>query len=322
MILCFLARFSLSLLEIDPLTERSFLRWMEDNSLLFTGEEYFFRLGVFIANSRFVQDFNRKGTFKLSMNKFGCLTRTEYLSIIGYVARPKKPKHAISFVSTSKKTEEGVDWRTKGIVTPVKDQGKCGADWAFAAVQAQESAWAMETGQLESLSESNLIDCSYYCSGCSGGFPYEAYDYVIDCQDGTFMKLSDYPDEEEQGQCKFDETKAFSKMKEYIISWDGDENEIAEMCSSVGVLAATIDGQQTTFALYKGGIYNDVSCSRLSPNMHVGIVGYGTESSTEYWILKVSFGVNWGEKGYMRMIRGQNMCGIGELAIIPVVDVK
>jgi len=65
--------------------------------------------------------------------------------------------------------EEGVNWIGLGGVTPVKDQGFCGACWAFSTTGALEGAKFIKTGELTSLSEQNLLDCDHQDLGCSGG---------------------------------------------------------------------------------------------------------------------------------------------------------
>ena len=309
---------SLSHLEIDPSEELTFLHWMRENSKFYTGSEYFLRLGIFLSNQRFVRDFNRRNAFRLSTNKFACMSPSEYRSMLNTQPTRTPPKHSRQFTRKSQHREISVDWRTKGVVSPIKDQGQCAAGWAFATTQAQESAVAIAESTLQEISSSNLIDCVSYCSGCEGGFSYQAFDYVIDHQNGQFMLLSDYPDTQEQQECKFNPEKSFSHVFGYSISWSSDEEELVDMCNA-GVLAVTIDASQNSFMLYKSGVYNDSQCSKLDPNGHVGIVGFGTEGDVNYWIIRNSYGQDWGEDGYMRMLRGSNVCGIAELAIHPII---
>ena len=310
------AAFSSSVLEVDPSTELSFIHWMRANSVFYTGSEYFLRLGVFLTNSRFASEFNKRHTFRVAMNRFACTTPSEYRALLNR-RRPLAPmKHAIPFQPSRRSAGESIDWRTKGVVTPIKDQGNCASGWAFATAQAQESAIAIASQDLCDISSSNLIDCATYCDGCSGGFSYQAFDYVIDHQNGLFMRLADYPDTQAQGSCQFNAEKGFAAVSGYTVSCDGDERALVAMCNS-GVLAVSVDASLNSFMLYQSGIYSDEQCSRILPNAQVGVVGYGT-ADQDYWIIRNSVGTAWGEDGYMRMLRGSNMCGIAELAIAVV----
>ncbi len=83
--------------------------------------------------------------------------------------------------SDSKPLPASVDWRMKGVVTPVKDQGSCGSCWAFSTTGVLEGLHALATGKLVSLSEQNLVDCTKQEGnfGCGGGWPFDSYEYII-----------------------------------------------------------------------------------------------------------------------------------------------
>ena len=300
--------------------EKSFVQWMRNTNNVFVGDEYHFRLGIYSANQRKVQEFNKAGHgYQVAMNKFATLTESEYKTLLGHKSGKLitgKAKKATIKAPTS------CDWRDKGIVNGVKDQASCGSCWAFSVVQAQESQWALKKGNLPSLSEQNLVDCVTTCYGCNGGDEYLAYDYVINHQNGLWMTEDDYPYTGYDGSCKFSSSKGCCAVKSYFRPTESyDEDELAAGCAEYGVVSIAIDASGWDFQLYSGGIYNPSRCSSYSLDHAVGLVGYGTESGTDYWIVRNSWGTSWGEQGYIRIIRNNNnKCGVASDTIIPQVE--
>jgi len=296
--------------------EKAFLSYMRETNNFFTGDEYHFRLGIFLQNKRLVQEFNRGDrTFKVALNKFSHYTQAEYKAILGnkvnFEKRASKPSNV--------KAPESFDWRTKNVVNPIKDQGQCGSCWAFSAVQAQESQYAITYGTLYSLSEQNIVDCVTSCYGCNGGWSSKAYDYVIEYQDGLFMLEDDYPYTAQTGTCKFDKSKGVAKIQSYISIAEGSETDLAEKVASKGVASIAIDASNWSFQLYSTGIYDEPQCSSYDLDHAVGCVGYGSENGINYWIVRNSWGTSWGEEGYIRMVKDKNnQCGEASEAIIPV----
>lgn len=307
--LFYLISFSFSVL-IAPHEEKSFLSWMRSSNQFYTGEEYHFRLGIFLANSRLIQEFNScKKSFKLSLNKFACYTPTEYKTLLGRVQSPVKSRGNI--LKKSKGDEPtSIDWREKGAVNEIKDQGQCGSCWAFGTVQACESAYAISKGKLYSCSEQEIVDCCEYCSGCDGGVECVTLDYIIRLQDGYLMSEEDYPYKFVQQRCAWDKSKGINQIKSYIRGEKGDEDALKTLISQ-GVCDIGIDASKYSFQLYSGGIYDEPSCSSTALNHAVGLVGYGTMNDVDFWIVRNSWGKSWGEKGYIRMIRNNNnQCGV------------
>ena len=282
----------------------------------FTGEEYQSRFGIWLTNNRLVKEHNAAQVgFNLEMNHLSHLTPAEYKSLLGLKASMRK--NNAKYVK--KNAADSIDWREKGIVNPVKDQGSCGSCWAFSAIQAQESQWAKTTGTLYVLSESNLVDCVTTCYGCDGGLMTLAYDYVIENQNGQFMKDEDYPYTPSQGTCKFDQKKAVTKIIKYIEIVEGSEEDLADKVSNYGVCSIAIDASHFSFQLYSSGIYNEKSCSSTDLDHGVGCVGYGSQDGKNFWIVRNSWGTGWGEKGYIRMIKDKNnQCGEASMACVPI----
>jgi len=300
--------------------EKAFLSWMRETNNMFVGDEYHFRLGVFSMNQRRVQEFNKASSYKVCVNKFSSMTEAEYKTMLGHrSAASIEGKATVSNV----KAPESCDWRDQGIVNAVKDQAQCGSCWAFSVIQAQESQWALKNGKkIVSLSEQNLVDCVTSCYGCNGGDEYVSYDYVIAKQGGLWMTEDDYPYTAKDGSCKFDKTKGCCPVKSYIRpTTTQNEDELAAGCAEKGVVSIAIDASGWDFQMYSSGIYNPSSCSSTYLDHAVGLVGYGTESGVDYWIVRNSWGPSWGEQGYIRMIRNnKNKCGVATDVIIPLVE--
>jgi len=294
--------------------EKSFLAWMRNTNNLFTGDEYKQRLGIFLSNQRHVREHNAKNLgFKVAMNKFAALSPAEYRSMLGF--KPINAKRAD--VAAAQPTNDEVDWRTKGCVNEIKDQGQCGSCWAFSTIQSIEGCYAAQNGKLYSLSEKQLVDCCTACSGCDGGLMTSAMDWVIKHENGGFMGEDDYPYKPQEGQCKFDASKVKFTIIGYKEIAEGSESDLAAKCASQGPIAIAIDASNWSFQMYSGGIYDESACSPYNLDHGVGCVGYGKEGSKQYWIVRNSWGEDWGEKGYIRMIKGNNQCGEATMACYP-----
>jgi cathepsin L len=290
---------------------------MRSHDLLFTGEEYHLRFGLYLAAARYVQEFNAEDHgFTLGLNQFAVMTPAEAEVYRGYRSpEPSQRREMKRSIKSRGAVPDAFDWRDKKVVQVIKDQGKCGSCWAFGAIAAQESAWAIANGQLLSLSEQNLVDCVALSLGCSGGNADIAYLWVLLTQDGYFNTEANYPYTAKGGKCAYD---ARDKTT-YIVDFGlitRTENALTEVIYELGPVAVAIDASKSSFNLYKGGIYNEPTCSSSKLDHEVVAVGFGAG----YYIVKNSWGVTWGEQGYIRMTRnGSNQCGIASEAVIPFV---
>lgn len=205
-----------------------------------------------------------------------------------------------------------VDWRSTGAVTPVRDAGQCGADYAFAATAALEGAHKIATGHLIALSEQELVDCSivYRNSGCNGGGVSEAFEWV---KQHGIATLADYPYTAREGNCR-----QHARPAVHLKSFRTIATDLTSLMAAVATqpVAVLIDASSGDYQHYEGGIY---ACHAEHGNHWVAIVGYGTTASGQpYWIVKDSHGTRWGESGYMRMARSAD-CRNVFAAIVPTL---
>jgi cathepsin F len=226
-------------------------------------------------------------------------TRNGYRATTGATPAPLLD---VSSVATS------YDWRDHGAVNPIKDQGQCGSCWAFSTVANVEGAGAVETGKLLNLSEQQLVDCDTSDSGCNGGLPSNAFEYMI--KNGMGLEAeSAYPYTAADGTC----TQSKSQEKAFITAWQQvstDETQIAAAVQQYGPLSIGINAN--TFQFYTGGVANPSTllCNPASLDHGVAIVGFGTADGQDYWTIRNSWGTSWGEAGYIRMVRGTGACGL------------
>lgn len=296
--------------------EKSFISWMRSTNQFYTGDEYHLRFGIFMTNLRLIKEFNsRDNGFKVGINRFAALTPSEYRSYLNSkpVAINKKPVAA-----PKRSNEDSFDWRDKGVVGPIKDVAQCAGSWAFAAIAGVESADAISTGNLILLSEQELIDCVKKCEGCDGGNVLLALDYVILKQNGQFVKQDDYKFIGYTGECKFSECTPAGKIGGYDAIKVNDEESMADHVRNRGPINCGMDGSHWGFQLYDHGIFKDPTCDGTTNNFSLVIVGYGVENETPFWIARNCFGTSWGEKGYIRVLRGVNTCGIAAVPFIIV----
>ena len=133
-----------------------------------TVEEYEYRLENFMKKDAFINYHNSLGeSYTVGHNKFSDWADWEYKNLLTH---SPMPEHEKIYADLPEANATPIDWRTKGAVTPVKDQGNCGSCWSFSATGALEGAHKIATGTLKSFSEQELVDCSTANYGCNGGW--------------------------------------------------------------------------------------------------------------------------------------------------------
>ena len=301
-----------------------------------------YRFKVFLGTKHKIARHNQRQanglhSYTLGINKFADLTQSEFVRTMnGY--RPHL-KRAQSFVDLNEPhvrralleadddetvdLPKSVDWRQHGYVTPVKDQGHCGSCWAFSSTGALEGQHFKKTGNLISLSEQNLVDCSrkYGNMGCDGGLMENAFKYIRD-NHGVDTENS-YPYEAHDDKCRFKNKTVGADDKGYMEIPQGDERKLTQAIAMKGPVSIAIDASQESFRLYDGGVYDEPACGNQQENLDHGVlvVGYGTDAvHGDYYLVKNSWSETWGEAGYIKMARNRdNQCGVATSAVYPVV---
>lgn len=261
-------------------------------------------------------------SFWLGMNVYGDMTNEEFVRTMNtYKSKMAFKNNGSTYLPPSHVTlPDSVDWRLKGYVTPIKDQGSCGSCWAFSATGSLEGQHFKKTGKLVSLSEQNLVDCatSEGNQGCEGGFMDLAFEYII--KNKGIDTEESYPYEARDGNCRFDPGNVGATCSGYTYIKSMSESALQSAVATEGPVSVAIDASSISFQLYRNGVYSSKTCSQVVLNHGVLAVGYGTENSLDYWIVKNSWGTTWGDKGYIKMSRNNNNnCGIATAACFPKV---
>ncbi|CAF1384098.1 unnamed protein product [Adineta steineri] len=291
-------------------------------------EEETARRTIWEANLAKIQKHNVEAdlgihTYTLGMNRFGDMTNEEFRKQMnGFKVSAKDEsfdRHTF-LARANVAIPDAVDWRTKGYVTPIKDQGQCGSCWAFSATGSLEGQHFAKTQQLVSLSEQNLVDCSgkFGNMGCDGGLMDSAFQY-IKANNGIDTEKS-YPYEAQDGKCRFKKENVGATDTGFVDIKAQNETDLQNAIATIGPISVAIDASQDSFQFYKSGIYNEPDCSSTELDHGVLAVGYDKSGSGEYYIVKNSWGTSWGNQGYIWMGRNKkNQCGIATMASYPLV---
>jgi len=224
------------------------------------------------------------------------------------------------------------DWRAPdggrpAAVTAVKDQGQCGSCWAFSATETLESAWILAGHQPVALAPQQVVSCDGYDGGCNGGDLPSAYKYI---ESAGMEAEASYPyksgNSGDSGKCQYDKSKVVATMSGWEYATPNcedscqkqDEEKLKQNLYEAGPVAICVDAEP--WQTYMSGIltassgcengYNDLDhCVQLT--------GWGVDSKTnqQFWSVRNSWSAQWGEQGFIRLLYGQNTCGVADEAV-------
>jgi C1A family cysteine protease len=287
--------------------------WKSTHKKTYSATEEAKRFKIFQHNIVKIAKLNAKNKdVKFGINKFADLTAAEFKTQYangGMVTKNVAAEKTVKYDTNN--LADSVDWRSKGAVTPVKDQGQCGSCWAFSTTGVLEGFYFVNNGKLLSFSEQQIVDCASSAGyGCQGGWPYKAVDYAA--QQGL-EEESDYPYTAQDGKCVYNSKKAvkINSGFDYVTPKSSDQLKAALGKQPVSVC---IEADQDVFQFYKSGVISTGCGANI--DHAVLAVGYQKVGALEAFIVKNSWGTSWGNSGYVyistiqQLNNGQGACGI------------
>uniref|UniRef100_A0A7S3CIY7 Uncharacterized protein n=1 Tax=Strombidium rassoulzadegani TaxID=1082188 RepID=A0A7S3CIY7_9SPIT len=314
---------------------QNFMAWASKYQKSYPTKEEFLRrfkvflgniesLGAFIEQARGDEKFigAPSGMHELELNKFADLTEEEYKALLGFKYDPATRGDAtVEPLTAEGDLPASINWAEKGFVSPVKDQGACGSCWSFSTTGAIESALQIKTGGKQLFSEQQLIDCSisFGNNGCSGGLVEYAFNYAKHVPMETETQ---YPYKAANQKCAQAELEGDLQISDFKEVQRFNPEQLAQALN-LGPVSVGVDASGVAFKFYKSGVIK--KWCGTSIDHAVLAVGYGTDSDgSDYWLVKNSWGGDWGEHGYFRVLRDmskedEGTCGILQTPSYPIV---
>jgi len=308
----------------------TFATWAAMYGKVYDGEEAVNREAIYNANVALYTSHNEDTTqtFTMGVNQFSDMTNDEFRATYASGLKGKSAGPGTAYLGEHKyegeELADSLDWVAKGAVTPVKNQGQCGSCWAFSTTGSLEGASQISSGQLKSISEQQLVDCSgkYGNQGCNGGLMDDGFKYA---EANNMATESSYPYTARDGSCKSSFTTALPQGA--VTGYkDVTANSADAMMSALqlGPVSIALDGGGAAFQGYKSGVLTGSCGSQLDHG--VLTVGYGTLNGNDYWKVKNSWGASWGMDGYILLTRETGIfkksgeCGMLAQPSYPVVS--
>ena len=283
------------------------------------------RFKIFAKNLDKIREINAQNkSYYLGLTGLTDLTQEEYKQFyLNKELKSAKQTSTLPFTHANVEAVDKIDWRDKGAVTPVKNQGMCGSCWAFSSTGSMEGINFINSGKLISLSEEQLVNCDKTDHGCGGGLMDNAFKYVIN--NGGIDTEADFPYHAFAlwRTCPADkEGNHAVTITDYTDVPTKNKDALLQALSAQPVSIA-IEADHFVFQNYRGGIITEDTCGDTLDH-GVLAVGFDTTADTPYWIVKNSWGASWGESGYVRLAINvtdtSGQCGILEHPVYPVIN--
>jgi len=307
----------------DLKEESNFKAWMALHKKQYSSPlEYAKKFKTFKEATKRIEKLNKNSQSAVfGHTKFSDLTPEEFKATYLTYKKTNKTQPIEVLQPKVEAAPTQFDWRTRQVVTAVKDQGQCGSCWAFSATENIESVWMISKGisiaTMPPLSPQQIVDCDTTDDGCGGGDTITAFQYVIKA--GGLEPVSDYPYTAEDGTCNFQQADVYAKISNYKYATDPNnpnENIMQQNLYLWAPLSICVDA--SSWQNYNGGVLLASQCGTQLDHC-VQAVGYNLNANPSYWIVRNSWGSSWGINGYILLQFGQDTCGCASEATTAVV---
>jgi len=282
-------------------------------------------------------------SWKKGLNQFSDMSDEEFSRVVLMAPQNCSATQVASPAASAPKALDlpaRIDWRERGVISEVKNQGHCGSCWTFSSTGCLEAHMAIkyDSWHAPRLSEQQLVDCAqaFDNQGCDGGLPSHAFEYVRAA--GGLDTEFHYPYHATDGKCSFNSTlrkAAAESASEFQPSSAGigvqvpggsvnltvgDEDSLKFHLATHGPVSIAFQ-VASDFRDYSHGVYTSTVCKNGPGDVNHAVlaVGYGVDPDTKmpYWLVKNSWDYSWGADGFFKIEAFKNMCGVADCMAFP-----
>jgi len=311
-----LSLFCVAVLAVELSDEQQFRSWMKiHNKKYDTHREFVHRLNIFKKNLLRYDQLNAKSSSVVhGATKFSDLSHQEFRDqylLKNFTSTLRNGDDVPIYPFIASRTQAyptEFDWVSKGKTTPIYNQGQCGSCWAFSTTENIESMNAIKGNGLKKLSMQQIVDCDHVDHGCNGGNPPTAYEYVIKA--GGLDTYGSYPYTAHDGRCTFKKADVGERISSWgYVTTTRNEGQMQDFTYTKGPPSVCVDA--SNWDSYRGGVYTSSDCGRALDHC-VQIVGWNVVSGTHAWIVRNSWGTDWGYSGFLYVAMREDACGIAQ----------